>query len=90
MVTYHLTAIRIEAFKMARTGDFKNCDAIEAALEQTGHARATAALRNPITRAHLDELCIRSSQGSNKRVLPSPSPQPDGGSELTHVESDPS
>jgi len=88
MVTYHLTAMRIEAFKMARSGDFENCDAIQAALERTGHARARAALRNPITRAHLDELCIRSSQGSNKRVLPSPSPQPDGRFELTHDESD--
>ena len=67
-------AIRIEAFKMARSGDFTNCDAIEAALERMGHVRARSALRHPITRAHLDELCIRSMQASNQRVPASPKP----------------
>ena len=69
MVANILNAIRMVAFKMARSGDFVNCQAIETELERRGYERVRLALRHPITRAHLDQLCIERWQGNEERLL---------------------
>jgi hypothetical protein len=57
MPTYLLSAIRIQAFEMARSGHFADCRSIESALEEREGDRARLALQQPTTRAHLDQLC---------------------------------
>jgi hypothetical protein len=57
MVAYTLSAIRVEAFKLARSGDFEDLGSIEAALERRGYERARAAFRDPLIRARINGLC---------------------------------
>ena len=57
MVAYNLSAIRVEAFLMARSGKFEDSRTIQDNLERRGYGLAAGALSHPITRAHIDELC---------------------------------
>jgi hypothetical protein len=52
-----LSAIRVRAFQMARSGEFPDCRSIEVVLEKTEGERARLALRQPTIRAHLEQLC---------------------------------
>ena len=57
MPTYLLSAIRIQAFAMARSGNFPDCLAILSALEHGEGERARLALQQPTIRSRLDQLC---------------------------------
>ena len=57
MVGNTLSVIRVEAFKMARSGHFDDVESIEAALEKGGYERAQAALRDQVIRARINQLC---------------------------------
>ena len=61
MVAYTLSAIRIEGFKLARSGDFKDVGSIETALAKLGYERVTAAFRDPVIRARINALCRNSA-----------------------------
>jgi hypothetical protein len=58
MARYLLSAIRVHAFRMARSGDFADCRSIEAELEKSERERAGLALRDRIIRSHIDLLCV--------------------------------
>ena len=62
MVATPLNAIRVDAFKMARSGDFANAEAIVAELQRRGYVRVRLALQDPIIRSHIDQLCIQNSK----------------------------
>lgn len=61
MPRYLLCAIRIQAFHLARSGDFANCRSIEAELTKSERERAGLALRDPTIRSHIDLLCADAS-----------------------------
>jgi hypothetical protein len=65
------TAIRIEAFKMAHSGEYADGTAIERALEKRGHRHARIALQDRQIRAHLDLLCKPKDTRSNLALSPS-------------------
>ena len=64
MARYLLSAIRVSAFQMARSGDFADCRSVEAELEKSERERAGLALRDPTIRSHIDLLCADASGGS--------------------------
>jgi hypothetical protein len=41
MTLYLRTAIRAQAFRMARSGDFVDCQSIESVLDRSEHGRAS-------------------------------------------------
>jgi len=69
MVANTLTAIRVEAFKMARSGHFPDVGSIETALEKRGYERVRMAVRDGAIRAHLNRLC-------RDGATPAPQPRP--------------
>ena len=69
MVPNILTAIRVDAFELARSGHYANCHAIVVELERRGYERARLALRDLKTRAHLDDLCIQHWKDREQRLL---------------------
>lgn len=68
MPTYALTSIRVQAFRMARTGEFTDWRSIEAALERREGRRARLALGQHAIREHLDALCnaLAPSRGEDR------------------------
>jgi hypothetical protein len=70
MPRYLLSAIRIRAFQLARSGDFTDCRSIEAELEKSERGRAGLALSDPIIRSHLDLLCADAGGRFEAQPLP--------------------
>jgi len=68
MVPNILNAIRVDAFKMARSGNFTNAEEIVAELERRGYERARFALHDPTIRARLEQLCIQYSKRSDQSL----------------------
>jgi hypothetical protein len=64
MTNYLLSAIRIEAFRMARTGNFIDCRSVETALDKSERGRAGLALKDPTIRSHIDQLCRQHRLGN--------------------------
>jgi hypothetical protein len=62
MPRYLLSAIRIRAFQLARSGDFTDCRSIEAELDKSERGRAGLALSDPTIRSHIDLLCADAGQ----------------------------
>ena len=69
MANYLPNAIRIQAFEMARSGEFIDCQSIETALEKSGIANAPVALRDPPIRSRLDKLCAQNRGAGNAHAL---------------------
>ena len=69
MTTYLSNTIRVQAFEMARSGEFIDCEAIEAALEKNGVDNARVALRDRVIRSRLDELCVQNLRRENVHLL---------------------
>jgi hypothetical protein len=61
-------SIRIQAFEMARSGVFIDCQSIEAELEKTGFRNARAALRDRVTRSHINQLCAQNWPNEDARL----------------------
>src|SRR6476620_2644354 len=66
MVWYLTTAIRIQAFRMARSGDFVDCRSIESELDRSEHGRARVALADQVIRCHIDRLCRQTKLSVSK------------------------
>jgi hypothetical protein len=58
MVPDNLNTIRVDAFKMARSGAFVNAEAILVELQRRGYQRTELALKDPNVLAHLEQLCL--------------------------------
>jgi hypothetical protein len=69
MANYLSNAIRIQAFEMARSGEFIDCQSIETALEKSGIANARIALRDRPIRSRLDKLCAQNWRSQNANPL---------------------
>jgi len=66
MTWYLTTAIRIQAFRMARSGDFVDCLSIESELDRSEHGRARGALADQVIRSHIDRLCRQTKLSVSK------------------------
>jgi hypothetical protein len=69
MPRYLLCAIRVQAFRLARSGDFADCRSIEAELTKSERERAGLPLRDPAIRSHIDLLCADTSGRSEMHSM---------------------
>ena len=69
MTAYLSNTMRIQAFEMARSGEFIDCQAIEAALERSRVDNARPALRDRVIRSRLDKLCVQNLRSENVHLL---------------------
>ena len=72
--------IRSRAYELARSGQHRDCAAVECALEREGFADARMALRDPYVQAFVAGLCNRKQRPRPKPstyLAPSPDTMPD-------------
>ena len=59
--------IRAQAYAFARSGNHRDCDAVERRLLDEGYQNAHQALLDPYVRQHVTLLCKQMQRASEKR-----------------------